>query len=53
MRTIDLAKKLMNVIERRPRFSKRDVGELNEIFNHKVFLEADDTSRRSLMLSSS
>ena len=50
---IDLAKKLMKVVERHPQFSEQDVGELNEVFNHKAFLGADDASRMRMMLISS
>ena len=53
MNTTIFAKKIMKLVERRPVFSDDDVGELNEIFNHRVFLDADEDKRKSIMLSSS
>jgi ubiquinone/menaquinone biosynthesis C-methylase UbiE len=53
MYTIRIAKSIMKMFERYPHFSEDSVGELNEIFNHEIFLSADDYDRKSIMYKSS
>lgn len=53
MNTIRIAKSIMKMFERFPRFSENEAGELKEIFNHEFFLHADDCKRKSIMLKSS
>lgn len=53
MNTTDIAIKVMKSVERRPVFSEKNVGELNEVFNHRAFLDADKFKRNAIMLKSS
>jgi ubiquinone/menaquinone biosynthesis C-methylase UbiE len=53
MKTVRVAKSIMKMFERCPRFSEEERGELGEIFNHESFLGADDYKRKSILLKSS
>lgn len=53
MSTVKIAKKFMKLAERQPVFAEDNVGELNEVFNHRAFLDADDNKRNDIMLRSS
>jgi len=44
---------MMRLVETFPEFSETEVGDLSEVFNHRRFLEGDDSTRRSIMLRSS
>ena len=53
MNPVCVAKSIMKMFERCPRISEEEGEELGEIFNHEVFLGADDNTRQSIMLKSS
>jgi len=53
MNTVKLAKSLMKLRERWPRSPDDEVGELQEVFNHKVYLDASDEIKKEIMLKSS
>jgi ubiquinone/menaquinone biosynthesis C-methylase UbiE len=53
MVTTRIAKLMMKASENHPIFSKNEVGELNEVFNHNLFLHASESKQRSIMFKSS
>lgn len=53
MNTIHIAKLMMQLFEYHPQYSEIGVGELNEIFNHKCFIDADESKRNTMRLRSS
>jgi len=53
MMSVQLAKSFMRMREVVPASPEGGVGELQEVFRHRVFLEGTDTDRKSIMLESS
>jgi SAM-dependent methyltransferase len=53
MNSIFIAKLIMKMFETKPCFSDTQIGVLTEVFNHKTFLHADDSKKKSIMLKSS
>lgn len=43
---------LMQNFQSYPEFSQTDIGKLNEVFNHEIFLNADQAQRKYVMLKS-
>jgi len=43
----------MRAFEVTPRFSRDDVGELNEVFHHQTYLTASESDQQAMMLASS
>ena len=53
MYTTAVAKKMMRLFERTPLFNINEPGEDSEIFNNDSFLNATETTKKSIMLKSS
>ena len=53
MNTVTIAKFLMKKFENSPTFNKENVGELNEVFQHDIFLNGTEEQRKEIMLKSS
>jgi len=53
MYTTAVAKKMMRLFECTPLFNTNEPGELSEIFNDDSFLNATETTKKSIMLKSS
>lgn len=53
MRSTRIAKFMMKTFEVHPTFSDTDVGDLNEVFNHKSFLHATESQQNCIKLKSS
>lgn len=53
MNTIQIAKFFMKLLETHPVSPNDEIGGLQEVFQHKVFLDASETEKNEIMLKSS
>lgn len=53
MHAAQVAKFIMKISEKHPVFARESIGTLQEVFNHKVFLNGTEAEKREIMLRSS